>query len=216
MSIDNEKCAGMKFDAESILAFWFAGDALTPEGYQSRWNVWFQPNDAFDEQIRSRFEDHIVSAVESCERGLDIDAKHILARIIATDQFPRNIYRGTPQAFAFDAFALELTKNMIDSGRHEELSFVERLFVYLPLEHSERIENQMLSVQMYEILSHGADHPYFQSGAAEAVKYAVMHRDIIEKFGRFPHRNDILGRESTCEEIAFLNSGVETFGQVKK
>ncbi len=206
----------MKFEADAILEFWYADDALSPEGYETRNQQWFTPNDEFDEEIRNRFEPQIVLAANLCNSGLSTDVRQNLARIIATDQFPRNVYRGTPQAFAYDSAALQSTKAMIENGMHEDLSFAERVFAYMPLQHSERIEVQQLSVQMFELLRESADHPVFLESAAQSVDYAELHREIIERFGRFPHRNEILGRKSTPEEIAYLESGAETFGQMKK
>lgn len=204
----------MKFDTESILDFWFAGNALTPEGYEMRKELWFSVNEEFDSEIRRRFESQISEAAELCKSGLSSDARQNLARIIATDQFPRNVYRGTAQAFAYDSVALSVTKSMIESGMHEQLSYVERMFVYMPLEHSECLDMQTLSVKMFEALV-ASDDNQFESDSSESIWYAHLHKEIIERFGRFPHRNKILGRESTSEEIEYLASGSENFGQVK-
>ena len=204
----------MSFDAESILEFWFADNALTPEGYEKRKELWFSVNEEFDSEIRLRFEFQISEAAELCKSGLSSDARQNLARIIATDQFPRNVYRGTAQAFAYDSLALGMTKGMIESGMHEQLSYVERMFVYMPLEHSECLDMQILSVKMFETLVASEDNQ-FESDSSESIWFAHLHMDIIERFGRFPHRNEILGRESTPEEIEYLASGPENFGQVK-
>ena len=207
----------MEFDSAAVLNFWFAEDARSPEGYQARNEIWFKrPDVAFDRQIRVRFEAQVSAAAELCKSGLSTDARQNLARIIATDQFPRNIYRGTPRAFEYDTLALSVTKNMLDNGMHEELCFVERLFTYLPLEHSECLDNQIRSVRMFRELQQSVEHPIFQIAAQEAIDYAVLHHDIIEQFGRFPHRNAIIGRASTREELAYLELGAETFGQVQK
>ena len=204
----------MSFDAESILDFWFADNALTPEGYEVRKELWFSVNEEFDSEIRRRFESQISEAAELCNSGLSSDARQNLARIIATDQFPRNVYRGTAQAFSYDSVALNLTQGMIDSGMHKQLSYVERMFVYMPLEHSECLEMQILSVKMFEALVASEDNQ-FESDSSESIRYAHLHKEIIERFGRFPHRNEILGRESTPEEIEYLSSDPENFGQVK-
>ena len=202
--------------ADDILAFWFADNsALTPQGYLARMDLWFSVNEDFDNEIRDRFESQISTAVGMHEGELGSDTRENLARIIATDQFPRNVYRGTPQAFAYDHVALKMTHEMIDSGMHEQLGFVERIFAYMPLQHAECLETQLLSVKMFSLLSELADDPIFESGAQNSIEYAKLHKDIIEKFGRFPHRNEILSRTSTLEEIAYLQSGAETFGQNK-
>lgn len=204
----------MSFDAKSILEFWFADNALTPEGYEVRKQLWFSVNEEFDSEIRRRFEPQISNAAELCQSGLSSDARQNLARIIATDQFPRNVYRGTAQAFAYDSAALNVTKGMIESNMHKQLSYVERMFVYMPLEHSECLDMQILSVKMFEALVASEDNQ-FESDSSESIRYAHLHKEIIERFGRFPHRNEILGRESTPEEIEYLSSGPENFGQVK-
>lgn len=205
----------MKFDTEQILDFWFVDTVTNPESYESRMEVWFMPNEEFDIQIRSQFKSQIPIAVELAHRGLSSHPRENLARIIVIDQFSRNIFRGTPRAFEFDPIALKLTKNMIDSGMHEQMEFVERLFVYLPLQHAEDINVQLLSIEMYKLLESSAEHPIHQTGAEQSLEYAILHKEIIERFGRFPHRNEILGRESTSEELEYLSSGPETFGQVK-
>ncbi len=206
----------MKFDAEGILEFWFAEDALTPQGYKARKDLWFQVNDVFDSEIINRFEPQIDLAAQASKAGFATEARINLARIIATDQFPRNVYRGTPKAFSFDSVALGITQSMIDSGMHEQLNFVERLFAYMPLQHAESAEIQQLSVDMFSSLSTMVADPIFHAGAEESADFAKLHKQIIDDFGRFPHRNDILKRESTAEELAYLDSGAETFGQVKR
>ena len=173
-------------------------------------------SESFDEQIRSQFEPQIKLAAELSATGVRSNLRENLALIIATDQFPRNVYRGTPEAFAYDHIALDLTRSMIDSGMHEQMAFVERLFVYMPLQHAEDIDIQLLSIEMFNLLGSSAEHPIHQTGAEQSIEYAILHKDIIERFGRFPHRNEILSRESTPEELEYLASGPETFGQVKK
>ena len=204
-----------KFDGSGILAFWFAENALKPDGYSARRELWFQVHEDFDLEIRTRFESQISHAVAECENSPTTDVQESLARIIALDQFPRNCYRGTPKAFSFDSLALRMTQELINSGRHEQLVFPERIFAYMPLQHAECLETQNLSVKMFGLLPELTDDPTFSAAALDSIAYAQLHKDIIEQFGRFPHRNEILGRESTAQEIAYLQSGAETFGQVK-
>ena len=116
-----------------------------------------------------------------------------LALVIILDQFPRNMYRGTPQAFASDAKALKVAKEAVEKKFDRDLLPMQRMFLYLPFEHSENIDDQEQSVKFFENL-----------GDELALKYAIEHRDAITQFGRFPHRNAILGRESTPEELRFL------------
>ena len=204
-----------KFDGSGILAFWFAENASKPDGYSARRELWFQVHEDFDLEIRRRFESQISHAVAECENSPTTDVQESLARIIALDQFPRNCYRGTPKAFSFDSLALRMTQELINSGRHEQLVFPERIFAYMPLQHAECLETQNLSVKMFGLLPELTDDPTFSAAALDSIAYAQLHKDIIEQFGRFPHRNEILGRESTAQEIAYLQSGAETFGQVK-
>ncbi len=206
----------MQFKTDEILAFWFADDhALTPKGYLARMDLWFKVNKDFDNEVKQRFESQISIAIELHDGDLGSNPRENLARIIATDQFPRNIYRGTSRAFAYDHVALKMCRQMIDSGMHEQLGFVERVFAYMPLQHAESLEIQQLSTKMFGLLSEIADDPVFAQGAQESIEYAQLHKNIIESFGRFPHRNEILGRTSTSQEITYLESGAETFGQVK-
>ena len=205
----------MAFDSAAILDFWFADSAVNHDSYVARNEVWFRYNEQFDEDLRTRFGAKMDDFASIARQGLSESLEQNLAMIIAMDQFPRNIFRGTAKAFAFDSIALSLTQDLIADGRHEDYAFVERVFVYLPLEHTEDLEVQRLSVEMYQLLAKTADSAY-QVGARMAVDYAKLHLEIIEKFGRFPHRNDLLGRESTPQEKAYLASGSETFGQIKK
>ena len=204
-----------KFDGSEILAFWYAENALKPDGYTTRKELWFQVHEDFDLEIKKRFEPQISQAAADCENNPTTDVRESLARIIALDQFPRNCYRGTPKAFSFDSLALRMTQELINSGRHEQLAFPERIFAYMPLQHAECLETQILSVKMFSLLTELTDDPTFCAAAQDSIVYAQLHKDIIEQFGRFPHRNEILGRESTAQEIAYLQSGAETFGQVK-
>ena len=127
-----------------------------------------------------------------------------LAYIIVLDQFPRNIFRGTARAFASDALALRAAHNAVAAGFDRELLAVERLFAYLPFEHSEALEDQRTSCALHEPL---ASFPE----TADVYRYALAHRAIVERFGRFPHRNAALARDSTPEEIAFLTEPGSSF-----
>jgi uncharacterized protein (DUF924 family) len=127
-----------------------------------------------------------------------------LARILLYDQFPRNMFRGTPRAFATDALARETTAYLLRTQGDRQLRPVERLFVYLPLMHSEDLTDQRQSVSLFQQLVQ--DDPLVDS-----VSYALRHREIIARFGRFPHRNAILGRSSTPEEIEFLQQPGSSF-----
>lgn len=182
-----------------IHEFWF-GAPGSPEHGRKR-EAWFKADEAFDAEVRALF----LNDFEAAARGdLDSMAERpigALALIILLDQFPRNMFRGTPRAFAADPKALSIADATVARGFDQTLTDIERTFVYLPFEHSERLSDQDRSVALYEAL-----------GDAESLDYAVQHRVIIERFGRFPHRNAILGRESTAEEEAFLREPGSSFG----
>src|SRR5262249_54362454 len=133
-----------------------------------------------------------------------------LALIILTDQFPRNIYRGSPRAFEFDHLARAWCIDGLKEGIDRKLRPVERVFFYLPLEHSEDLNDQSLCVSLFYDLA-GAVSPELKRPFSNFVDFALRHQAIIERFGRFPHRNAILGRESTSEEIQFLRQPDSSF-----
>jgi uncharacterized protein (DUF924 family) len=179
-------------ESAAVLDFWFGPSPLAPKA------AWFRKDPAFDEVIRTRF-----SAVveEALAGGLDWPGpRGTLAQILVLDQFPRNLFRGQSRAFAGDARALDLALGLIGSGEHLALQPLERWFVYLPLEHAEDLAVQDRSVALFTAL--GAEAP----SMADALDYAVRHRDVIQRFGRFPHRNPALGRASTPEELAYLTT----------
>ncbi|KXF78740.1 hypothetical protein ATN84_02900 [Paramesorhizobium deserti] len=178
-----------------ILNFWFG--ELGPK-------QWFESTPELDHTIRTRFFDlHETIARQAAEdpAALSGDADTALAAIIALDQFPRNIFRGTARAFATDPLALAIARYAVDKGLHHQLPSERRAFLYLPFEHSEDLRDQERSVELFTA-----------AGEEEGIKYAVEHRDIITRFGRFPHRNGILNRASTPEEEAFLLTH-EGYGQ---
>ncbi|MEA5497386.1 DUF924 family protein [Limnoraphis robusta Tam1] len=185
-----------------ILAFWFG----SPEdsNYGKPRKVWFQKNSAFDEQIRS----HFLADYELAAQGqLDFwkeSPDSCLALILLFDQFPRNVFRGQAQAFVTDTKALEMAKYAVSQGFDRPMLPVQRWFIYLPFEHSENLADQEKSVELMQQLS---DDPDSQS----SINYAIRHWEIIKQFGRFPHRNAILGRESTPEEEAFLQQPGSSF-----
>ena len=174
-----------------VLEFWFGA----PRG--ARRKAWFEKDPAFDARIRERF----LPLHEALARGehaqwLD-DAEACLARIVVLDQFPRNMVRGTPLAFATDALALRSARHGLAQGYDRRLLPVERMFVYLPFEHSEVLADQERACELCRPL---AAFPETE----DVYRYALAHRDVIARFGRFPHRNAILGRASTPEELEFL------------
>jgi uncharacterized protein (DUF924 family) len=203
--------------ARKVREFWFGKLPLTVPALQERLLFWFGSQDTpelrqqRDEEIRSQFE----PLIEQAARG-ELDSwadgpRRRLSLIIVLDQFPRNIYRGTARAFAYDEKALGLALSGMQSGADGALDVVERIFFYMPLQHAESLEVQDESVAAYRRLLGEAPAP-MREVFEGCVKYAEMHREIIARFGRFPHRNRVLNRTSTPEEIEYLRNAV-TFGQ---
>lgn len=183
---------------EGVLAFWFGG--VAGDDFKSRNRVWFGKDEALDGAIRSRFAALHADAAAGRRTAWEADPRGALALVVVLDQFPRNMFRGTPEAFATDPLALAVAKRAIDRGFDRLLRPVERLFLYLPFEHSEVLAEQERSVALVGTL-----------GDPGTLDYAKRHRDIVARFGRFPHRNAILGRMSTPEEAAFLRKPESSF-----
>lgn len=190
-----------------ILNFWFGGDPLKP---LANVDVWFSKSEAVDEQIRITFEPLLDEARTGAFDDWVKTANGALALVILCDQFPRHIYRGSEEAFEYDDRALRTAQIAIDTGLDKKMTTVERCFLYLPFEHSEDLDVQTRSVELFmDLYREALDEE--KSFIEEALRYAVRHRDIIQEFGRFPHRNDILGRPSTAEEKRFLKQPGSAF-----
>src|SRR5262245_19304707 len=183
-----------------VLAFWFGRDAERGKAHKR----WFVKNDAFDREIRERFSPYYEEAAAGKLACLKESPAGCLALILLLDQFPRNMFRGTPRAFATDPLALETARHALARGFDRELLPVEKLFVYLPFEHSEALADQEQSCELTKALD-----AYPEPN--DVYRYALLHRDIIRRFGRFPHRNAILGRASTPEELEFLKGPGSSF-----
>lgn len=185
-----------------ILTFWFGKPENTDYGKPRQ--VWFQKNSAFDQQIR----DHFLADYELAAQGQLQNWKEspdsCLALILLFDQIPRNVFRGQAQAFATDEQALEAAKYAVSQGFDQQMLPVQRWFIYLPFEHSENLADQEKSVELMRQLSDDPD-------SASPIDYAIRHWKVIQQFGRFPHRNLILGRKSTPEEQEFLKQPGSSF-----
>lgn len=187
--------AETRLPAQEILDFWF-GKSNSPEFGKSQ-KKWFEKDLAFDSEVRSRFLPQYESAVSGQLDSWQDYPQECLALIILLDQFSRNMFRGTPQAFAADSKALIAAEQAVNNKFDRELLPVQRWFIYLPFEHSENLAHQQKSVELFSQFSNDPD-------SAFVFDYARRHLEIIERFGRFPHRNQILGRETTPEEAEFL------------
>jgi uncharacterized protein (DUF924 family) len=171
---------------EEIVAFWL----------EAGYDKWFTRNDAFDAQVRSRFLRAYELARENRLSAWEETPLGALALVIVLDQFPRNMFRGTPLAFAADPQARAVADRAIARGFDSQVDRKLQGFFYLPFEHSENLADQERCIALYRAM-----------GDADGLKWAEIHADIIRRFGRFPHRNAVLGRDMTPEEAAFLAEG---------
>ncbi|HEX3996480.1 MAG TPA: DUF924 family protein [Acetobacteraceae bacterium] len=179
----------MTIQPSEILAFWFEGDGAAFR------DKWFEADDAFDTECCC-----FATAIRDARAGLfdhwAFTPHGALALIVLLDQLSRNVFRGAPEAFAADSHAIEIARATVSAGFDLQLTPIERMFVYLPFEHAETIEDQNESVRLYATLRDDLGE--------KTVDYADRHRDVILRFGRFPHRNAALGRSNTPEEEVYL------------
>ncbi|MPM58231.1 hypothetical protein SDC9_105062 [bioreactor metagenome] len=177
--------------AQSVIRFWF--EESTPQ-------QWFGKDAAFDANIRERFGSVLEQGTRGELWGWRTDALGRLAEIIVLDQFSRNVYRDTPRAFAQDGMALVLAQEVIALGLDSAFTEAQKAFTYMPLMHSESISVQAESIRQFTALGNPVN-----------LDFAQRHRDIVQRFGRYPHRNAILGRTSSAEEVAFLQTPGSSF-----
>ncbi len=178
-------------EINAVLEFWFI---------ESKPQDWFQKNPEYDADITKRFSGLHLDVFENHRSHWRNTPKGCLAEIIVLDQFPRNMFRDTPQAFASDARARDCLAHTLAHGYDKQMTQTERNFAYLPLEHSESIVDQEKSIELFT-----------KNGDANTLEYALKHKVIIERFGRFPHRNKILDRKPTALEIGFLTEPGSSF-----
>ena len=190
---------------QEILDFWFGPADQLESSYDERRRVWFGKDEAVDQDIRDRFSSIYQQIVEGNCKDWQTSPEGCLALILVLDQFTRNMFRGQPQAFETDPQALKITQRALALGLDRELAPVQRLFLYLPLEHSENRDHQQQAVTLFQALAD--EHQEFN----DTYVYALKHQAVIERFGRFPHRNEILGRPSTPEELEFLQQPGSSF-----
>ena len=197
---------------ERILSFWFKEHELTAPQIDGRMDTWFGEDPVFDHEIEERF----APDVEDASRGV-IDywahqPRGRLALIILLDQFRRNIYRGTAEAFAKDKVALKLCVEGAMEKKDKGLTPIQRVFFYMPLQHSESRKVQAKSVEVFQRLAKAVS-PTYRETFETVAQFAELHHDIIQQFGRFPHRNQVLGRKNTPEEDEYLSGDSPSFGQ---
>jgi uncharacterized protein (DUF924 family) len=199
-------------DAEQLLHFWFGKvrDGFADDEHRARW---FNGGVVFDEECRVAFASLAARAADGDLESWLETPRTRLAYLLVCDQIPRNIYRGEALAFATDGPALNAARTGVEAGMDRSLGFDERSFFYLPFEHSENLVDQHTCVGLFsELRDQTPDGHRHVTGSC--LRYAHQHRDILLRFGRFPHRNEVLGRSSTSAELAFLEQG-HSFGQSK-
>ena len=196
--------------AESVLKFWFGDleDGLADAVHRASW---FSPDQAFDEACRNQFEPLLDAARGGLLTAWLTAPRSCLAFIIVCDQLPRNIHRGSSNAFALDSLALQAARLGVRQRLDRRLEWDERAFFYMPFEHSEAILDQHTAVGLYTALRDQSPKS-MREVTGNNLRFAQQHRDIIERFGRFPHRNAVLGRQSSTAEQAFVDAG-DGFGQ---
>ena len=192
----------MPTEADEVLAFWFGRE--DEPGYGEFREAWFRKDPEFDQRVQERFGPLYERAAAGELDGWREEARSCLALVICLDQFPRNMFRGDGRTHATDDKALETARYALERALDRELPPFQRVFVYMPFMHSESVEDQRRSVELFGRL---AEKP----GAPDLTSYAVGHMEIVERFGRFPHRNVILGRETTPEEAEFLQGPDSSF-----
>jgi uncharacterized protein (DUF924 family) len=194
----------------AVLSFWFGNDVIGGS-WQDRAGIWFSGSPELDEEINRLFGETYTATTSGELQSWADRAYGRLALIILLDQFSRNIHRGQAEAFEYDPLALKLSLDGVQEGHDRQLLPIERLFAYMPMMHAEDVDIQRQALTLFTALADEAgDESPFLHGT---VNSAQEHCDIIEQFGRFPHRNAVLGRTPTSEEEAFLAEGGANFGQ---
>ncbi|MBV6424388.1 MAG: hypothetical protein NAOJABEB_02198 [Steroidobacteraceae bacterium] len=199
-------------DSDEVLAYWFGQAAVDPAAVAAQYALWFRGGAEVDAAIAARFGATIEAAARGALASWKATPRGTLAYILVCDQFPRNVWRGTARAYSLDGFALAAARDALGGGQYASLAPVERAFVLMPFEHSESLDDQRTCVAEFSALVRDAAGPW-QAQMAGFLDYSRQHLALIERFGRFPHRNRLLGRTSTAAEVAFLEGGGAVFGQ---
>ena len=197
---------------EAILSFWFKEQELTAPQIDRRMDIWFGGDAILDHEIEKEFANDIEAASDGRLDHWANDSHGRLALIILIDQFRRNIHRGTADAFSMDKLALKLCVEGAMEKKDKSLTPIQRVFFYMPLQHAESRKVQAKSVELYDRLAEAVS-PTLRETFLTVAQFAELHRDIIDQFGRFPHRNVLLGRENTAEEDEYLAGDSPDFGQ---
>ena len=197
---------------DAILSFWFKEHQLSAPQIDRRMDIWFGEDAAFDHEIEQTFSADVENASQGKLDHWAEEPRGRLALILLLDQFRRNIYRGTAKAYEKDRTALKLCVEGAMQKKDRGLTPIQRAFFYMPLQHAESIKVQAKSVELFTKLAEAVS-PTFQETFLTIAQFAELHRDIIEQYGRFPHRNAVLDRENTPEEAEYLAGDGPDFGQ---
>ncbi|MEM7157638.1 MAG: DUF924 family protein [Myxococcota bacterium] len=201
-------------EPHDVLEYWFGHDEYDDATYRQRMNLWFYGGEAVDGQVRARFGAAVELAATGALDHWATTARGSLALVVLLDQFPRNMHRGTPQAYAYDELARDLCLRGLGEGLHTQLGPAERAFYFLPLQHAESLEDQQRCVAYFEQeLAATPEHSWYRPHAEHALEVAKVHERIIRRYGRYPHRNEALGRPDTLDERMYLDAGGPAFGQ---
>ena len=211
MTSNNIEEISAVLEPHDVLQAWFQ-DEQTGRMDLPQLKRWFRGGKNLDAHLKATFSETLRSAADGKLEHWFNDRKGALALIVLLDQMNRNINRGTAKAFDLDARALVVAKHALKHDYPSQPPFTQRMFCYMPFEHDETVESQIHSVTLFQQLKKDAPEE-FTEFAERVLASAVEHRDIIENFGRYPHRNKVLGRQSTEHELQWLNSGSKRFGQ---
>jgi uncharacterized protein (DUF924 family) len=197
-----------------IVSYWLGESPASPAAAFARHELWYRGGRPIDDEIRERFGHSVTRARAGGLAEWDRSPESQLALVILLDQFTRNIYRGTPEAYSGDPLALAVALRAVAAGRDRDLCVPGRIFLYHPFHHSETLVEQDRGVALLERLAQESP-PEWRDYVRRSVEGFRRHRDTVARFGRFPHRNPVLGRISTPEEVAFLAADGSTYGQAR-
>jgi len=197
---------------DAILEFWFREQELSAPQIDRRMDIWFGEDDVFDHECKKEFAGDVELASAGKLDHWAREPRGRLALILLLDQFRRNIYRNTAEAFALDRAALKLCVEGAMEKKDQGLTPIQRAFFYMPLQHAESAKVQAKSVELFTKLAEAVS-PTYRETFETIAQFAELHRDIIEQFGRFPHRNKLLNRPNTPQEEEYLSADSPDFGQ---
>lgn len=199
-------------NSEAIISYWLGSSDSNPAEFETQQNLWYHSKPETDNYIRTAFESDLASAENGDLSHWRNTAEGSLALVILLDQFSRNLYRGTPAVYANDAQAQDVVVSLLERDGHLGFNIPARIIFYHPLHHAENLKFQRKAVSLFEeMLEHASDE--WRESISGNLAFIKSHCDIISKFGRFPHRNTILGRQSTPEECQYLQQDKRTYGQ---